>query len=103
MELTVTGGCQCKNLSADSKKISQFGEGSWGSLSRAVKPKDVPDTPAVRAGGTNWGVLGMFLNLTPKYLLLVRSREKVLSWSNLALTYCNHQVLNYSAAMWLSV
>lgn len=38
-----------------------------------------------------------------KYLLLAKSREKVLSWSNLALTYCNHQVLTYSAAMWLSV
>lgn len=36
--------------------MRQFREGSWGSLSRAVKPRDVPDTHAVRAGGTNWRV-----------------------------------------------
>jgi len=49
--------------------MRQPGERSRGSLSRAVKPRDVPDTRAARAGGTNWGVLVMVLWLTLKYLL----------------------------------
>lgn len=67
-----------------------FGKGSWGSLSRAVKLKDVPDAHPVRSGVTNLHVL-MFFCLTLKYLLL--AKNKALSWSNFAVTYCNYQVL----------
>lgn len=88
-------------VNVESKKMSQFEEGTWGSLSRAVKSKDVSNAHAVRAGGTNCGVFVVFLYLTTEYLLLARA--KVLSWRDLALTYCSHQVLTDYATTWLSI
>lgn len=61
MELAVTGGGQHKKIPVDLKKMRLFGDGNWWNLLRAVKPKDGPDARAVRAGGTNWAVLVIFL------------------------------------------
>lgn len=60
-------GVNVKSISRFKKDETVWG-GELGEPLQGCKPKDVPDTHAVRAGGTNWGVLVMFLYLTPKYL-----------------------------------